>query len=178
MPAGLDAEFERFVERRSGILLRTAYLLTGDVRDAEDVLQVSLLRVARRWTSAREAPDAYARKVVVNVVRDRRRRLLRRVRERPLDDAPAFTSTPDCTGRVIGRDEVIFALRQLPARQREVIVLRFFADLSVSETAIAIGASEGAVKSYTSRALNKLRAVLGADPQGQTEPAVEVASAD
>ena len=57
MAAGLDSEFEQFVARRSVMMLRTAYLLTGDVRDAEDVLQVSLLRVARRWSSAREAQD-------------------------------------------------------------------------------------------------------------------------
>jgi hypothetical protein len=76
---------------------------------------------------------------------------------------------PDWAGRVIERDEVILALRQLPARQREVIVLRFFADLSVNETATAMGASDGAVKSYTSRALARLRTALDGDPRGESE---------
>jgi RNA polymerase sigma-70 factor (sigma-E family) len=160
------------------MLLHMAHLLTSNAHDAEDVLQVSLLRVARRWGSAREAPDAYARKVVMNVARDRRRRLLGRVRERPLEDEGSFPCVGNHPEAVISRDEVIVALRRLPARQREVVVLRFFADLSVADTAAAMGASEGAVKSYTSRALASLRAVLGDDPNPRTEPTVEVPGAD
>jgi RNA polymerase sigma-70 factor (sigma-E family) len=175
---GLDAEFEQFVTSRSVLLLRTAYLLTGDARDAEDVLQIALFRVARRWSSAREAPDAYARKAVLNVARDRHRRLLRRVRERPLADEGSFPSIGDHAEAVISRDEMIAALRRLPARQREVVVLRFFADLSVADTAAAMGASEGAVKSYTNRAMTSLRAVLGDDSKPTSEPRVEVPDAD
>jgi RNA polymerase sigma factor (sigma-70 family) len=119
-----DAEFEQFVMSRSVMLLHMAHLLTSNAHDAEDVLQVSLLRVARRWGSAREAPDAYARKVVMNVARDRRRRLLGRVRERPLEDEGSFPYVGNHPEAVISRDEVIVALRGLPARQREVVVLR------------------------------------------------------
>ena len=82
-------EFEAFVAASSDRLLRTAYLLTGDLGHAEDVVQTALLRTARRWRSAREAPEAYARTVVANLAKDRWRALGRRPAEAPLEhDVP------------------------------------------------------------------------------------------
>jgi RNA polymerase sigma-70 factor (sigma-E family) len=155
----LDPAFEEFVRARSASLLRTAYLLTGDRGHAEDLLQTTLLRVAWRWSAASEQPEAYARRVLVNLSRDRWRNLSRRVREDRQPDIPQLP-VDDVTDRVTTREVLIPVLRQLPTRQREVIVLRFYADLSVIDTARALQCSEGAVKAYTNRALTKLRQLL------------------
>jgi RNA polymerase sigma-70 factor (sigma-E family) len=156
----LDPEFERFVRRCSPSLLRTALLLTEDLGQAEDLLQVTLLRTARRWAKARESPDAYARRVLVNLSHDRHRQARRRVGEDPLDHAGSFPGLRDQVDVVLGRDAVVGALRRLPFRQREVVVLRFYVDLSIAETAKVMGSSEGTVKSYTARALIRLRELL------------------
>jgi RNA polymerase sigma-70 factor (sigma-E family) len=161
-----EPEFERFVVDSSTRLLRSAYLLSGERAAAEDLLQLTLLRTAGRWRVAREAPEPYARRVLVNLARDRHRRMARRVTERPLEEAWAARSdglSRDHADAVAGREEVVGALARLPVDQREVLVLRFYADLSVAETAAAIGTSEGTVKSRTSRALARMRELLG-DP--------------
>ncbi|HEY9388654.1 MAG TPA: sigma factor, partial [Mycobacteriales bacterium] len=90
----IDPTFDTFVEGRSTALLRTAYLLTGDRGHAEDLLQTALLRVARHWSRARDAPEAYARRVLVNLSRDRIRWLVRRPREVPM---PPETDGPRAT---------------------------------------------------------------------------------
>jgi RNA polymerase sigma-70 factor (sigma-E family) len=162
--ARLDPEFEMFVRASSTRLLRSAVLLVaGDRAAAEDLVQSTLMRVSRHWPAARPAPEPYARQVLVNLSRDRHRRLGRRVGEAPLESVVAVPLDGDHADLVVGRDAMIAALAALPARQREVLVLRFYADLSVAETAAATGASEGTVKSYTSRALAHLRELL-ADP--------------
>jgi RNA polymerase sigma-70 factor (sigma-E family) len=160
---GTDPAFERFVVEYSRTLLRSAYLLCGDRGVAEDLLQQTLLRTAGQWRAAREAPDAYARRVLINLSRDLRRWARRRPREYSLDPAHWSAVVESPAHGVSERSAVIGALRRLPTRQREVLVLRFYADLSVAETALAIGASEGNVKSYTSRGLSRMRELL-ADP--------------
>lgn len=160
----VDPTFEEFVERASTTLLRTAYLLTGDRGHAEDLLQTALLRTARRWSQARGAPEAYARKVLVNLSRDRTRWLGRRPAEAPLPPDPDNLRVVDAGyDRVAERGVVVRALARLPTRQRQVIVLRFFEDLSVEQTAELLGFSPGTVKSYTSRALATLRQLLADD---------------
>jgi RNA polymerase sigma-70 factor (sigma-E family) len=166
-----DSSFDEFVVRASVKLLRSAYLLTGDRGIAEDLLQVVLVRVGRRWDVAREAPHAYAQRVLINLLHDRRRNLGRRVTEAPLDELgerrePVF----DGSDALVDRMALASAVRRLPARQREVIVLRFFADLSVSETAVAMTASEGTVKTHTSRALDTLRGALSEPARSPTTP--------
>lgn len=157
----LDPSFDEFVARGSASLLRSAYLLTGDRAIAEDLLQVALVRVGRRWDVARQAPHAYAHRVLVNLLHDRRRSLSRRVTEAPLEELNGrHQPTVDNSDALIDRISLASAVGRLPARQREVVVLRFFADLSVSETAAAITASEGTVKTHTSRALDTLRGAL------------------
>ncbi len=157
-------EFEAFVHGSSGRLLRTARLLTGDRGEAEDLLQMTLIRVARHWPAASRAPGPYAHRVLVNLSRDRARRAGRRVVEAPWDEVvSAPFEDGDRAQEMARRESVITALARLPHRQREVLVLRFYADLSVAECAGATGASEGTVKSHTSRALARMRELL-ADP--------------
>jgi RNA polymerase sigma-70 factor (sigma-E family) len=154
-------EFEAFVAGSSDRLLRTAYLLTGDTGHAEDVVQSALLRTARRWRSARQSPEAYARTVVANLVKDRWRSLGRRPSEAPLEhDVPLTAHDVPSHDDRLDRDLLMRAARELPPGQRAVLVLRYFDDLSVQETATALGITTGTVKSQTSRALASLRAAL------------------
>jgi RNA polymerase sigma-70 factor (sigma-E family) len=157
----VDPSFEAFVADRSTALLRTAYLLTGDRGHAEDLVQAALLRMARHWARARESPEAYARHVLVNLSRDRSRRLFRRPREAPLPPDPDNLRAVDAGyDQVTERHAVVRALARLPIRQRQVIVLRFFEDLSVEQTAEHLGFSTGTVKAHTSRAVARLRELL------------------
>ncbi|MBM7516659.1 SigE family RNA polymerase sigma factor [Nocardioides nitrophenolicus] len=149
-----EREFEEFVRTSADGLVRTAYLLCGDAGHAEDLVQVTLLRTARRWRTARRNPRAYARRVLVNLTRDRWRNLARRPREAPLDaDVPLLDEDGD-------HDALITAVRDLPHGQRAVVALRFLDGLSVEETAAALGCSTGTVKSQTHRALASLRRAL------------------
>jgi RNA polymerase sigma-70 factor (sigma-E family) len=173
--AGLefDPEIERFVHASSPGLFRTAILLTGDRWQADDLLQQTLLRTIRRWDHANEAPVAYAQRVLVNLSRDRHRRQRRVGDERSLESAELLTTGRDEHELVIARDVIVQALRRLPIRQREVVVLRFYADLPIAETAATMGTSEGTVKSYTARALERLRSLLTEEP-GSLERIAEV----
>jgi RNA polymerase sigma-70 factor (sigma-E family) len=167
----LDPSFDEFVTIESARLLRSAYLLTGDRDDAEDLLQITLVRTARRWDVARESPHAYTHRVLVNLLHDRQRNLSRRVTEQPLDESDGrLRPVADGSQARVDRMAIISAVRGLPARQREVVVLRFFADLSVSDTAAAIGASEGTVKTHASRALTALREALTDKATESTNP--------
>lgn len=169
----LDRSFDEFVARRSARLVRSAYLLTGDRGEAEDLLQDVLVRTARRWPAARASPEAYAYRVLVNLLHDRQRASSRRVMLLPLHDrSGADGVVGDHAGLVAERDAIVRAVRRLPGRQREVVVLRFFADLSVRETAAAVGVSQGSVKTHTSRALARLREVLATNTSADPRPEV------
>lgn len=156
----LGNDFDQFVRDSSPGLLRTAYLLTGDRGHAEDVVQMALLQVARKWRRIRGEPTPYARRAVVNLAKNRWRERFRRPRE-----STAFVergyAPPDAD--VVLQQVLLPAVLGLPVRQRAVLVLRYFEDLSVEQTAAALGCSTGTVKSQTHDALGKLRAVLG-DP--------------
>ena len=168
-------EFESFVQTRSRMLLRTAVLLVGDFGHAEDLLQTALLRTARHWPSARAAPEAYVRQALVNLSRDRWRRLLTRPREMYLPPHASVTGTVAGLAEQVGqRQLLVHALARLPAGQRQVIVLRYFEDLRVAETAALMGISPGTVKSYTARALATLRGVLADDDPSCHNHAQEV----
>lgn len=156
IPARDRPAFDAFVTTYSDRLLRTAYLLCGDRGHAEDIVQTALMRTARRWRRARENPEAYARQVVVNLTKDRWRGLGRRPAELPLD---VDVQGPDST-QVLDRHMLVHAAQQLPAGQQAVLVLRYFDDLSVEDTAAALGCTTGTVKSQTARALENLRAAL------------------
>lgn len=151
------SDFDDYVAARSVELLRFAWFLTGDVHDAEDVVQSALAKLYARWDRVRRSDDvdAYVRRSVVNASHSRFRR--RRVRQVPLEHAervgalsPAYVSVEDRTG-------LIAALSDLTARQRQAVVLRYLHDLSEAETAAAMGCAVGTVKSTASRALERLR---------------------
>lgn len=145
--------FEAFVHARSGALLRTAHLLTGDAGHAEDLLQTALERLARHWTGLSGDPEAYVRRCLVNLATDRWRARGRRVAETygRLPEAAA-----DDTGVEL-RLDLVRALGTLTARQRAVLILRYFDDLPEAEVAALLGVSTGTVKSTCSRALARLR---------------------
>jgi RNA polymerase sigma-70 factor (sigma-E family) len=158
----VSSGFEEFVRRGSTRLLRAAFLLTGDRSEAEDLLQMTLMRVLRHWRTAEQAPGPYATRVLVNLSRDRARRARRHGAEAAWEETAAIPAGPaDLGDQIARRSQIMAALAQLPERQREVLVLRFYGDLSVAETAAATGASEGTVKSHTSRALARMRDLLG-----------------
>lgn len=149
-------DFNAFVLARSNALLRTAHLLTGDRGHAEDVLQQALERLARHWRRIDGEPDAYVRRTLVNLATDRWRLRARRPQETGADGLERRPAA-DAHARVDDRLDLIAALRTLPPRQRAVLVLRYFDDLTEAETAHLIGCSVGTVKSTTSRALARLR---------------------
>jgi RNA polymerase sigma-70 factor (sigma-E family) len=160
-------EFEQFVAGTSEGLLRTAYLVVRDLPVAEDLVQECLFRVARRWPRVRsmEHPTAYARRILINLTLDgakgrhRRSSELDHVERMPMEnrhDEAAARSLVE----VDTTSELVDALGKLAPRQRAVLVLRYFEDLSEAHVAQAMGCSVGTVKSTTSRALERLRAVL------------------
>jgi RNA polymerase sigma-70 factor (sigma-E family) len=147
-------EFAEFVAARSPALLRTAYLLTGDWASAEDLLQTALATCWRRWNRLSDHPEPYVRKAMLTTFLSWRRR--RWTGEVPTGELPE-RGYADGTTEVDERDAVWSALRRLPKRQRAVVVLRYFDDLSEQETAALLGISVGTVKSQTSKALSALR---------------------
>lgn len=156
----LGQDFDDFVVGRSPVLLRTAVLLCGgDVHAGEDLLQQALLRVAGRWHAASGNPTPYTRAVLVNLARDRRRWLSRRPAEAAWSDATEASLVSE-DGQAIFDDVVVVALRELPSRQRVAVVLRYWEDLSIEETAQLMGCSTGTVKSNASRGLDRLRLLL------------------
>jgi RNA polymerase sigma-70 factor (sigma-E family) len=163
--AALDRDFDCFAAEVSDPLLRTGHLMTGDAAEAEDLVQETLLRVARRWNRVRfmDHPAAYARRVLINLVlRDANRRSRERAELWPRDGA---AETPDESAaralqEVDDLAEFRWALAQLPARQRAVLVLRYWADLPVAEVAAILGCSEGTVTSTASRAAARLTETL------------------
>lgn len=141
-------------------LLRLAVLLVGDVPAAEDVVQEAFIRVHRSLGGgAVRSPLAYLRQTVINLARSEVRRRLVRLRHapRPMPDA---ASAEEGAYAAISRQEVIRALRRIPARQREAVVLRYWADLPEAEIAELMGVSTGAVKGYISRAMSRLGLLL------------------
>ena len=159
---GGELAFEDFVTATASRLLRTAVFLVYDRHLAEDLLQLAYERVARRWRRiAAGNPEAYARKVLVNLAIDENRRRARR-RDLPAGApadlehlAPSSPAASGLPGVADGRlDE---ALRALPAKQRAVLVLRYWCDLTEPEIAQTLGISRGTVKSHTARAMAALR---------------------
>ena len=154
-----DAEFERFVLDASPRLLRSAYLLTRDRRDAEDLLQVALIRTMKRWRSITGSPLAYTFVALVNLSHDRRRAQRRRPQQVPDSEALSVPDS-DPIDRLLERDLVVRAAGRLSTSQREVLACRFLLDMSVGETAAALGMPEGTVRSHCARALARMRDIL------------------
>ena len=157
--AAADAEFTRFVQQAAPALLRTAWLLCGDEGRAEDLVQEALGRVYLKWGSIKDGkPVAYARRAIVNANTDTWRR--RRPETLSASGLPEKIDVSVSTGSVHDRAILLTALRTLPKREREVVVLRHYVDLSEREVAEMLGISLGSVKSSASRGLATLRANL------------------
>ena len=155
-----EAAFRDFVTARSPALLRTAYLLTGDFGLAEDAVQAMFGRVYQSWPKIqhREAADSYCRRALIREVGSwRRRRRIQHVLTDQVPDRGAIDEQYD------GSDVLRAALLSLPQKQRAVVVLRYYADLSEAEVADLLDISPGSVKQHTHRALTKLREVLGSE---------------
>ena len=165
MSAPHEAAFRAFAVTRRPTLRRTAFLLCGDWHQADDLVQTALVKLYVAWPRIRESeePDGYTHRILVRCYLDERRRPWRR--ESPvevLDDNPGTTRPTD------DLLDLRAALAQLPRRQRATLLLRYWLDASVAQTADALGCSEGTVKSQTARAMNTLRELLG-DQQLVTE---------
>ncbi|GAA5151560.1 SigE family RNA polymerase sigma factor [Nocardioides marinquilinus] len=158
MRADQRADFEQFAAAHTRRLRRAAYLLCGDWQRAEDAAQDALVKLYVAWprVQRRDRAVAYAHRVVTNAVIDQSRRPWRREQAtETLPERPADVVDP--VGGAERRLAVLAALEQLPPRRRACVVLRFFSDLSVAETAAALGINDGTVKSQTARALDQLR---------------------
>lgn len=146
---------EDFIDRNSRMLLRSAWLLTGNWASAEDLVQTALLQSWRHWDVIKsDAPEFYVRRVLMNTFLSGQRR--RWSGERPLAVLPDRAAVDEVSATEM-RHVIWSALSGLPARQRAVVVLRYFNDLSEVQAARVLGCSVGTVKSQTSRALAKLR---------------------
>lgn len=150
------AELEQFLAERADRLLRTAVLLTGSREAGQDLLQTALERLLRHWRTLSGDPEGYLRRTLYNLAADgfrRQGRLQRKLQLLRADTRPQ----PDVTAQVDLRDALVRMLVQLPPRQRAVLVLRYWEQLSEAETAAVLGWPEGTVKSAASRGLRRLR---------------------
>ena len=147
-------DFEAYVVARGDPLHRRAFLLTRDHALAEDLVQATLTKAWGRWRHLDGDPDAYVRQIMVNTFTSWWQR--RWNGERPTEELPE-TAGPDHGDSVASRADLAGALAALPRRQRTVIVLRFFDDLTEAQTAHVMGTTVGTVKSQTAKALAALR---------------------
>lgn len=155
-----DREFGEFVDARALVMRRTAYLLCGDWHRAEDIVQTALIKLYVAWSRVRkDSVDAYARKVLVRTAVDEARRGFFQ-RERTVDVLPEAAVTDDSADF-----DLRLALDALPPGQRAVVVLRYWEDLSVTETARILGRTEGTVKSQAAKGLAALRDLLEDEPK-------------
>lgn len=159
MNAEDEADFRSFAASRMRDLRRTAYLLCGDWHHADDVTQNVLTKLYANWNKIqeRERVDSYVRTILVRATFERRRRFWWR---RELASAQPPEVPIDGDNHVEDRVVLLEALGKMPPRQRAVVVLRFWEDLDVADTAATLGCTEGTVKSQTARGLTTLRTLL------------------
>jgi RNA polymerase sigma-70 factor (sigma-E family) len=160
------AELERFLGERGEMLLCEAVLLAGTREAAEDLFQAALERLLRNWRKIDGDPEGYLRRTLHNLAADgwRRQGLWRR--KRRLLEAPEAV---DPVAVLDIRDQLVRLLLRLPPRQRSVLVLRYFEELTEDETAEVLGCSVGTVKSAASRGLTRLRELS----QSRSDPAIQ-----
>jgi RNA polymerase sigma-70 factor (sigma-E family) len=154
-----DREFAEFAQTRSTALRRTAFLLCGDWQRAEDIVQTALVKLYVAWHRVQRDGniDGYVRTILTRTAIDEFRRAHRR-REQLVDDPPELPTWQRDSDNAIDVQRV---LDQLPSGQRAVIVLRYWEDLSIAETAQTLRISDGTVKSQTAKALTSMRRLLG-----------------
>ncbi|QWZ09698.1 SigE family RNA polymerase sigma factor [Nocardioides panacis] len=158
-----DLRFTKYVAARSGQLTRTAYLLCGDRHRAEDLVQIALTKLYVAWNRVDRSAtiDAYVPQILVRASIDESRRPWRR---REVADGHDRGHLPARDGEPDVGSPVFAALAALPPGQRAAVVLRYWNDLSVEETARLIGCSRSTVKTQASRGLERLRAALESTP--------------
>ncbi|MET7455343.1 SigE family RNA polymerase sigma factor [Streptomyces sp. NPDC005574] len=161
MQAEQEDRFQEFVRARWSHLVRTAYLLTGDAHHAEDLTQTALAKAYRSWrrVARSDNPEAYVRRMLVNCNSDRFRK--RRVAESLTAAPPDVAGRDEAVSWADERSALMTALAGLPPRQRAVVVMRYWEDLSEAEVADVLGCSPGTVKSQASKGLAKLRTYPG-----------------
>ncbi|WP_237565574.1 SigE family RNA polymerase sigma factor [Ornithinimicrobium cavernae] len=153
----MEGEFVAWATVRQGAWLRSALLLTGDQASAEDLVQDALLKVAERWSRLRdEAPDAYARRIIYNGAMSRFRRHSREPAHAVVPEVIATATTDDW----LSGADIRAALQRLTTKQRAVLVLRYYEDLSERQIAEALGVTAGTVKSQAHAGLRRLREEL------------------
>lgn len=160
-----NEEFQSFMIGRWPRLMRTAFLLTGEQHAAEDLVQSTLERVYVSWrkVGAADDPEAYVRRVMINLHARKHRRRLKEFLA-PKDDSGLVHEIADTGDRIAQADDrstLLKALAQLPVRQREAVVLRYWEDLTETQAAEAMGCSVGTVKSNAAKGIAKLRAIPG-----------------
>ena len=158
MSAADEGAFRAFALTRRPTLRRTAFLLCGDWHQADDLVQTALVKLYVAWPRIRasEPPDGYTHRILVRCFLDERRRPWRR--ESPVEVLDETGAPARPTDELL---DLRAALARLPRRQRATLLMRFWLDASVAQTAEALGCSEGTVKSQTARAVNTLRELLG-----------------
>lgn len=157
-----EESFRVFARRQTPVMRRSAYLLCGDWHAADDLVQMALLKLFKAWPriERQRTPTNYARKALLNCWLDEKRRPWRRHEqtEGEMPDVEHAGTDPSLAHeRLHTHDELVAVLAEVPPRQRAVLVLRYFQQLSITETAAALGCSEGTVKSQANRGLTALR---------------------
>ena len=157
MRKSTEAAYREYVVSRMPSLRRTAYLLCHDWHAADDLVAVTIARLYRQWGRAQrfESLDGYVRRILLNAWRDELRRPWRREAVADVLPEPAAAAAADPAERLA----LLELLRRLPPRRRAALVLRFYCDLSVEQTAAILGCSTGTVKSLTARGLDSMRAL-------------------
>ncbi len=173
MQQGDEDRFTEFVRTHTASLFRTAYLMTGDYQRAEDVLQSALIRVYQHWprVDTMDHPVGYARKIVMNQAVSWWRKRSSHESLVTLHDEPAWSGRVD---EVPEHERVWAAVLSLPRRQRAVIVLRYYEDMSEAQIAVTLGMAPGTVKSHSHAASLHLAQLLGEPPVASHLPAEEV----
>jgi RNA polymerase sigma-70 factor (sigma-E family) len=167
-----EARFKDFAQAQAAPLRRFAYLLCGDWHFAEDLMQTTLIKIYRTWSRVRqpEAAGNYVRQVLLRTWLDEKRKPWRRREERsePVPDVADVAPDPASEAqRTWAKSVIQQGLLKVPSKQRAVLVLRYFDEMSVAETAEVLGCSEGNVKSQTARGLATLGKAVGLlEPQG------------
>lgn len=146
-----ETGFHEFVAARGPALQRAAYLLTGNHHTAQDLVQHALLEAARRWEKIHTSPEAYVRRAIYTANVSRWRRIKFTEHELVGDRTAHESHDPDL------RMSLVAALERLTSKQRAVIVLRYYEDLTETQTADALGVTVGTVKSTHSQAIRRLR---------------------
>jgi RNA polymerase sigma-70 factor (sigma-E family) len=157
MRSSEEAAYREYVTGRLGTLRRTAFLLCHDWHTADDLVSMTIVKLYRHWSRAHrfDGLDGYTNQILVNAWRDELRRPWRR--EWATDSLPDTEAAAVGAGLVDERMTLLDLLRQLPPRRRAAVVLRYYCDLSIEQTAAVLGCSAGTVKSLSTRGLASLR---------------------